>query len=468
MTEVTLAPCLGADRAQAALDEAVAAAQADQVEAFLATRSATMLRFAGARVHQPQDLGSIQVMVRAVVGHSAARAATSSLSGVGRAVEAACAQARALASAAAGRAPTAPAHPPAQAVPAPADVGMWSPETVAWDVDVRSDQIRRAVQLATRHGAEICGAFGTAATELAVANSLGVRRYAAATEASISMTAQLGGGSAHREDLGRVATDLRVEEVVEAIVADAVRMSQPQDVRPGRYDVVFGPLAAGELVSFLPAFGFTAPALRAGVGVAARRSRTFSPLVTIADDATEGPGLPFPFDMEGTSRRRVGLIVGGQVCDVVSDLASAEVTNGSTGHAHIAREESPAPVAANLRLEPRSGTTADLVSRVARGVYVERLWYTRLLDAETGTIAGTTRDAAWQIEEGRLTGPLRGTRFSESVLDALERTDAVGEQVVTHPLMNVWNGCVSAPPIRVRGFRLGLPRADEAERETSL
>jgi PmbA protein len=465
---VTLAPYLGADRAQSVLDDAIAGAPADQIEVFLTTRSAVMMRFAGARVHQPQDLASRQIMVRAVVDGSAARAATSSLQGVRCAVKAACEQARSLAAAAGGRATAVAAYSPAApGEVAPTDIGVWSPATVAWDADARSEQIRSAVNLASSHGAEICGAFGTAATELAVVNSLGVRRYAAATEASVSMTAQVGDGSAHREDLSRVATDLHVDAMVEGLVADAVRMAQPEAVRPGAFDVVFGPLATGELLSFLPAFGFTAPAVRAGVGVVARQTRTLSPLLTIADDATEGPGLPFPFDMEGTSRRRVDLVVGGSVRDVVSDLASAEVTHGSTGHAHIAREESSAPVAANLRLEPRCGSTADLVSGVEDGVYVERLWYTRLVDAELGTIAGTTRDAAWRIEDGRMTVPLRGTRFSESALDAFERVDSVGGQVVTQPLMNVWNGCVSAPAIRVRGFRFGLPSPAGAKRETS-
>ncbi|HTW18853.1 MAG TPA: metallopeptidase TldD-related protein, partial [Mycobacteriales bacterium] len=338
--------------------------------------------------------------------------------------------------------------------------------TAAWDAGARAEQVNHAVAAAHAHDTEINGTLTAAVTELAVANTSEVNRYAAATEAGISMTVRSGAGSSHYEDIGRSMFPLGIDAAIDATVERAVRMADPEGLEPGRYDVVFGPLAAGELVSFFPAFGFTAPALRAGVGLAARADRVLSPLVTIADDATRGPGLPFPFDMEGTDRRRVAMVVGGVPGDVVSDLATADVTGGSTGHAHIAREESPAPVAANLRLEPRSGDTAALVSGVGRGVYVERLWYTRVVDAESGTIAGTTRDAAWRIEDGRLTTPLAGCRFSESVLDAFARIDAIGTAIGSHPLMNVWNGCVSAPSIRVRGFRLGLPAqsADEGVR----
>jgi PmbA protein len=48
-----------------------------------------------------------------------------------------------------------------------------------------------------------------------------------------------------------------------------------------------------------------------------------------------------------------------------------------------------------------------------------------------------------------------GGRFTESVIGALQRTDAIGSELISQPVMNVWNGCASAPAIRVRGFRFG-------------
>jgi hypothetical protein len=34
--------------------------------------------------------------------------------------------------------------------------------------------------------------------------------------------------------------------------------------------------------------------------------------------------------------------------------------------------------------------------------------------------------------------------------------DGIGSDVVSLPIMNVWNGASSAPALRVRGFRLGF------------
>ncbi|MGH3409521.1 MAG: metallopeptidase TldD-related protein, partial [Streptosporangiaceae bacterium] len=229
-------------------------------------------------------------------------------------------------------------------------------------------------------------------------------------------------------------------------------------VPDGVHDVVFGGLAAGELIGFLPDFGFTAPAVEAGIGLAATRpgAELAPAAITVADDALAPAGLPFPFDFEGTPKRRVELIAAGRVGGAVSDLASAGATGGvSTGHAHIARESSPAPEAASLIMTPGEASEDDLIAGVERGLYIQRLWYNRLVDAEAGTVVGTSRDGCFLISGGRLTAGLAGGRFTESVLGALARTDGIGRRLISQPVPNVWNGCATAPAIRVRGFRFG-------------
>jgi predicted Zn-dependent protease len=114
----------------------------------------------------------------------------------------------------------------------------------------------------------------------------------------------------------------------------------------------------------------------------------------------------------------------------------------------------------NTYFAPGTQTKDELIAGVERGVYVQRLWYNRLVDAESGTVLGTTRDACFLIEDGRRTVPVAGGRFTESVIGALRRTDGVGDRLVSQPVPNVWNGCASAPPIRVRGFRFGAAPSD--------
>ncbi|MFD0891660.1 metallopeptidase TldD-related protein, partial [Streptosporangium algeriense] len=181
-----------------------------------------------------------------------------------------------------------------------------------------------------------------------------------------------------------------------------------------------------------------------------------APCVTVADDALAGVGLPFPFDIEGTPKRRVEFLTAGRVGEAVTDLATAAGLGApSTGHAHIAREESPLAIPANLVMTPGTTPDEELVAGVERGVYVQRFWYTRVVDPGRTTITGVSRDGCFLIENGRITRPVAGKRFTESVFGLLSRVDAVGGTLATQPLMNVWNGAATAPALRVRGFRFG-------------
>ena len=127
----------------------------------------------------------------------------------------------------------------------------------------------------------------------------------------------------------------------------------------------------------------------------------------------------------------------------------------STGHAHVAREEPPRPVAANLLLSPGDQSEEQLIAGVERGVYVQRFWYTRLVDRVTGTITGVSRDGCFLIENGRLAAPVAGARFTHSVLELLSTVDGLGRDLRSQPVMNVWNGAATAPALRGHNFRFG-------------
>lgn len=454
-----LAPWFGDDRALAYLDGAVRESTADQTAIFLSARAGHHTRFAGSRIHQAQTIVETQAMVRCVVGSGSARVAVSDPAQLAGAVQAATV----LAVQRNVRDGVDPA-PVARPVTGAAEPGLslWSDATAAWDERERSALAGDVMRDAARRDTTANGVLTAACTELAVATSGGVRAYGAATEAGFSLTARRGGASSYAADLGRDVAAFDVRARAQTAIDEAGRMEPLSVIPDGEHDVVFGGLATGELIGFLPAVGFAAPALLAGIGplapggdreVAARS-------MTIADDARGGVGLPFPFDLEGTSKQLVVLVDHGRAAGAVSDLASAAATGGgSTGHAHIGREQSPAPEAANLVMEPGGETEESLIAGIDRGFYVQRLWYNRLADPKTATVIGTSRDGCFLIEHGRRTHGVAGARFTESVFCALRRADGIGDRLVSQPVPNVWNGCVSAPPVRVRRFRFG-PRSN--------
>jgi predicted Zn-dependent protease len=452
----TLAPWVGADRALEALDGAVVRSRADHLDVFLASRVGHHTRFAGDRIHQPQTIVELQVMVRAVVGRGAARAAVSDLRHLPDAVDRATELARGR-DAVANGGPASPA--PAGPQELEGGLSLWSDATAAWDGPARSRLAARLMAAASAAGGECNGTLTTAATELAVATSAGAREHAAASEAGFSLTQRVGPLSSYLADLSRHSERLGVEARSEASLTRISGAGEPVPLPDGG-------LASGELVGFVPSFGFTAPAVQAGIGplVTSPGVMLADGSVTVADDALTDVGLPFPFDLEGTAKQRVAMLDGGRAGAAVSDRATAGATHGrSTGHAHIAREQSPEPEAANLVMTAGADGEDALIAAVERGVYVQRLWYNRLVDAKTGTVLGTTRDACFLIKDGVLSTPVAGGRFTESVLGALARTDGIGDRLISQAVPNVWNGCVSAPAIRVRGFRFGARPAAEAD-----
>src|SRR3954470_7393011 len=66
------------DEALSTVTAAMAACPADDVEVTLLSRTGEYTRFAGDRIHQPQDITELSISVKAYVDGHAARAATSS------------------------------------------------------------------------------------------------------------------------------------------------------------------------------------------------------------------------------------------------------------------------------------------------------------------------------------------------------------------------------------------------------
>jgi predicted Zn-dependent protease len=453
-------PPLDQERTMEALDAALRSTAADEFEISVLARSGEYTRFAGQVIHQPQDITEVQFMVRALVNGHPYRVATATAADLERAVAAAAAGARTRAELSQQAGTVRLAGPQPEAAPGP----LWFADTEAFDVATRSALAKQAMAEAIGAGGEAAGMIGSAVTQQLVATSAGIRRATAATEASGSLTVTIEDGTAHWVDLSRSADRLDVAGSVSRAVAQARAGRGRIDLPAGRYPVVLGAEAVGELLGFLPDVGFTGNLAAAGIGITAQAGQPLAAaLVTVADDGGADVGLPIGFDIEGVTKRRVDFFRRGLVGEAVTDLATAaDLGRTSTGHAHIAREQVPEPTAPNIVMDGGSHTEDELIAQLEHGVYLQRFWYTRLVDRITGTITGVTRDACFLIENGKLTTPLNGMRFTESVLGVLAGVEAIGADVRSQPIPNVWNGAISAPSARTAAFRLGAAPIEPA------
>ena len=318
-----------------------------------------------------------------------------------------------------------------------------------------------ACQRAEGAGCVAAGAFRTAIHEWAVVNSHGLFAYHPTTEADLTTVVMTGdsSGSGFAAGASWKAAEVDVVALGEEAIAKAQRSRNPQPVEPGVYPVVLEPYATHDLLATLSTAAGANPVQEGRSWMSGRQGkRLMSPLISIWDDGLDPAGWPLPFDFEGLARQRVDIVRDGVAGDAVYDRArAAKEGKISTGHAlPAANPFNPwlnaarlGPIPLHAFMGTGDGTLEEMVAGTERGLYVTRFWYTRTVHPRDAVITGMTRDGTFLIECGELTTPVRNLRFTQSYVEALAGTQAVGREA-----RRVWTdpGILSAPALQLAAF----------------
>src|SRR5438093_986443 len=207
--------------------------------------------------------------------------------------------------------------PPAE----PKALAGFVPATAACTPEERAAAVGAVMQAARARDLTSAGALTTAASALAVANTLGVFAYHPDTYANFTCTVRAPDASGW---VDRHRRDWRALDVL-GLGTTAIRKAEgsraPGEVPPGRYTVVLEPAAVAELVAFLAWLGLGAQSEQEGRSFLSGRmgERITGAGVTVVDDAFDPRTFGRPFDFEGTPRRRMTLIEDGVARAVVHD-----------------------------------------------------------------------------------------------------------------------------------------------------
>jgi predicted Zn-dependent protease len=95
-----------------------------------------------------------------------------------------------------------------------------------------------------------------------------------------------------------------------------------------------------------------------------------------------------------------------------------------------------------------AGTTArdDLIAGLDRGLLVTRFHYTNPVHPKLAIITGMTRDGTFLVEDGKIVGPVRNLRYTQSYLDALSGVSAVSS---TRKTIKGFLGGAVIPAVRI-------------------
>jgi predicted Zn-dependent protease len=430
--------------AQRAVADAVRAG-ATEAEALVSADEARLTRFANSEIHQNVAESNAQINLRFVVGRRVGVASTNRLDedSIRRLAETAAAIARnseeledwgGL-----------PAPTPIRDIPE-----AFSNGTSDATPELRAEGVRAVIAAADAAGVIAYGSFSTAAETIAVANSKGIEAIQRRTSSQLlTVSMAPNGGSGYAEAAAVDATTIDAAAIGREAAEKAKASANPVSVDPGDWPVVLEEYAVVDLLSMLGHMGFSALAVQEERSFAEPGKRVGSELVTIVDDGSDPATLPMAFDYEGVAKQRVSLIERGVCRDVVYDAqTAARAGRTSTGHG-LPAPNPYGPFPLNMAMAAGDTPRGDLIAGLERGLLVTRFHYTNPVHPKLAIVTGMTRDGTFLVEGGRIVGPVRNLRFTQSYLDALAATSAVSRERRT--LRGDFGG-VLVPAIRVDGW----------------
>lgn len=317
----------------------------------------------------------------------------------------------------------------------------FNPTTAAVSSADRAEAVAKSISITNAANLEAAGFLNNTTSFVAMQNSKGLFAYNKETDVSFSVTVrnQEGTGSGHISQSFHDFSRLDTAAQTKIAAHKAVSSAGAQAIEPGKYTVILEPLAASGLLRFLMN-GFDARNADEGRSFMSKKGgstrlgeQLFHEKVTIYSDLLH-PELPSPtWNNEGLPLDKNMWVKNG----VVQSLSYSRYWADKKG-------VKPKPAATAIIMEGGEGSVEDLIKETEKGVLVTRFWYTRMVDPQTLTLTGLTRDGTFYIENGRIKFPIKNFRFNESPIIMLNNLEMLGKPVRS--------GNMIIPPMKIRDF----------------
>jgi predicted Zn-dependent protease len=425
---------------------ALAEAQgATEAEALVMAEDSALTRFANSEIHQNVAETNINVNLRFAVGRRVGVASTGRTDdeGLRRLAENAAAIARNVAE-----------LEDWGGLPEPTPIldveGAFAAATAEATPEFRAAAVRSVIAAADDAEVTAYGSFATGTETIAVANTRGIRARQERTSSQlITVHMAPDGGSGYAEATSVDAGTIDGAALGREAAAKARATSAAAGIEPGDYPVVLEEYAVIDILDMLGYLGFSALAVQEGRSFVEPGRSVGSELVSMWDDGADPAGMPMAFDYEGVAKQRVELLDRGACRDVVYDAqTAARDGRESTGHG-LPAPNAYGPFPINMVMAAGDTPRDELVAGLDRGLLVTRFHYTNPVHPKLAIVTGMTRDGTFLVEGGKIVGPVRNLRFTQSYLGALAGVTAVSRERKT--LRGFLGGAV-VPAVRIDAF----------------
>jgi PmbA protein len=417
---------------------------AEQAELVYNFRDSQLTRFAGNYIHQNVAQRDGSLTIKLVNGKKIAVASTNSLEPeiINNTIS------RLKASLA-----LVPEDPNFVSLPFPEpypQIETFDRETAECTPEQRALMVKVITSEAEKFGVITSGQCSTCVSELAIANSLGIRAYNCSTEANLLAMATdvLEGFSSLLS--GKISA-INARLVAEESVSKCVKAKNPVEIEPDFYPVILQSYGVSQLLEHLCYQNFNAKDYMEERSCISGKlgEKITGDLITIHNDGLNPEGLPRPFDMEGVPKSAITLIEKGIAKSVAHNSYTAnQLLLKSNGNQVAPTYKTPYPM--NLVMENRTDPIGKMVESIERGIYVTRLNYINVVDAKQTVNTGLTRGGTFLIENGKITSPVYNLRFTDSILKLLGEVSMISKE---RRLGGDFNAPILSPTVKIDRFR---------------
>jgi len=419
---------IGKGETRKILNFAIRKSKADQTEVSLINHDQALTRFANNYIHQNVSESDTSISVRVAFGKKIGTASTNSLAP--KKIQETVAWAEKI------------AHVQKEnddfiSLPSAKrsdyhTAKTYNAKTAAFSAVDRARVVGEIVDVARQRSLNSFGSVSNGVAEIGVANSLGVFAYALSGDifCNVVMSGKNSTGYAQCGTRDVRAIDFR--DLAETAARKALLSEDPVEIPPGKYTAIFEPLAVSEFLDYLAYYAFNGRMFHEGRSFLSDKlgSKVVDERVTLIDDPFAENGFSFPFDFEGVPKKRLLLISRGVAKNVVYDSQTAfKHKKKSTGHA-LGGPNPFGPVPLNLVMRPGKKSLDEMVEKTKKGILVTRFHYTNVIDPHKLTFTGMTRDGTFLIENGSVTKGLKNLRFTENIIDVLNRIEAMSSEQI--------------------------------------
>ena len=432
----------------------------EQLEILLASTHASLTRFANNTIHQNVAEENEVASVRVAFDGKTARATTNRFDNesLRRAVESAESIAR-VQETNPDLLPLASQFETTAGMPTPQRL---FPQTAAITPADRAEAVSQIVAIAKKNNLTTAGIYSTSEHLEGIINSNGACRFHRRSAAEVSITMLAEDSSGWQKLTSADVRQLDHARLAEIAAHKARESRAPEEMPPGKYTVVLEPAAVLDLLGFMFLdFG--------GLAILDQRSflnnrigtKLFGENITIVDDVYHPLQSGAPFDGEGLSRKTVTLVENGTIKNLVYARATAARMGKSehagkvgeieaTGHGFpLPNEIGEAPMNIVVVTPGGEQSVEQMIAETERGILITRLWYIREVDPYEKILTGMTRDGTFLIEQGKIKRGIRNFRFNQSLIDMLNRVEAMGQAVRASGEESF---DMVVPPMKVRDF----------------